>query len=135
LIFILSNSDFVQGINDLQTKADRAAQTYIITELRKRFPLACIIGEEGDDIMECLDGLVSPVIGDGERKEITSHSEILTRSVPETLTSVKEDEVHTNDKNKSTSYPIKKPNTNKSVFKIDNDFLYTGRYLGGSIGR
>jgi len=80
----------VQGINDLQTKADRAAQTYIIGELRKRFPKASIIGEEGDDVSESLDGLVSKTPQeDFDDKD----NEILMKTVPDTLASFKEDDV------------------------------------------
>ena len=36
-----------KGINDLQTEADRSAQTCIIESLTRQFPGVTIIGEEG----------------------------------------------------------------------------------------
>jgi 3'(2'), 5'-bisphosphate nucleotidase len=47
-----------KGTNDLQTKADRAAQNYIITKLSSLFPKVTIIGEEGEDISESYENLL-----------------------------------------------------------------------------
>lgn len=36
-----------QGVNDLQTEADRSAQRCIVASLSQQFPNLSIIGEEG----------------------------------------------------------------------------------------
>lgn len=80
----------LKGINDLQTLADRAAQTYIIRELKNKFPNASIIGEEGEDVAENLDDLLSPV---GTPSSPPVFPEILMKTVPEPLNSISEDQV------------------------------------------
>lgn len=81
----------LQGTNDLQTKADRAAQVYITQELHKKFPLASIIGEEGD-VMESLEDLISPVGTPIEGRDLPS-AEILSKTVPIELSSIQESDV------------------------------------------
>jgi len=76
-----------KGINDLQTKADRAAQQYIISKLSSQFPKAAIIGEEPDDSeIETIDDLVS-------NENITGFPEISKYELPETLKSISEDQI------------------------------------------
>ena len=36
----------MQGFKDLQTEADRSAQSCIVASLQKQYPLAAVIGEE-----------------------------------------------------------------------------------------
>jgi 3'(2'), 5'-bisphosphate nucleotidase len=78
-----------KGINDLQTRADRAAQQYIISELSSQFPKASIIGEEPDggpkenleefsSILKCLE---SPF------------PDIIKQTVPDSISSISEDEI------------------------------------------
>lgn len=81
-----------KGTDDLQTKADRAAQVYITQELHKKFPLASIIGEEGDNLTENLDDLVSPVGSPIQANDLPL-GEILSKSVPTDLSSIQESEV------------------------------------------
>lgn len=45
-MFLRDNFMFVQGINDLQTEADRSAQRCIVSSLQKSFPNVAVIGEE-----------------------------------------------------------------------------------------
>lgn len=78
-----------KGINDLQTKADRAAQQYIVQRLRQSYPDATVIGEEGDDLTESLEGLLSPATTPSE----PVFPEILTKSVPDKLLSIQEKDV------------------------------------------
>jgi len=87
------NLDIVdKGTNDLQTKADRAAQVYITQELHKKFPLASIIGEEGDDVSESLEDLISPVGTPIDARDLPS-AEILSKTVPAELNSIQESDV------------------------------------------
>ncbi|CAL8111630.1 unnamed protein product [Orchesella dallaii] len=78
-----------KGVNDLQTKADRCAQYYIVQRLKRCFPKATIIGEEGDDVSENLEGLLSPATTPPE----PLFPEILNKSVPEKLLSISEENV------------------------------------------
>lgn len=84
-------ADF-QGKNDLQTLADSSAQKCIIAALTKCYPKATIIGEEGqlalDDVPE-------------EWTDISPYDEILKRTCPKDLETVKEEDV-------SSSYLITK---------------------------
>lgn len=57
--------------------------------LRQRFPHVTIIGEEGENVSESLEGLLSPATTPSE----PLFPEILTKSVPEQLLSIKEDNV------------------------------------------
>jgi len=87
------NLDIVdKGVNDLQTKADRAVQVYICQELQKKFPQACIIGEEGENVTEDLKDLISPAVSPTDSIQ-PPFSDILTRKVPEELCNIPESEV------------------------------------------
>ncbi|ODN02330.1 3'(2'),5'-bisphosphate nucleotidase 1 [Orchesella cincta] len=78
-----------KGVNDLQTKADRCAQQYIVQRMKQSFPKATIIGEEGEDVSENLDGLLSPATTPSE----PLFPEILTKAVPEKLLEISEDNI------------------------------------------
>jgi len=82
-----------KGTNDLQTKADRAAQQYIVQKLTSNFPKASIIGEEGNDINECLGDLVSPVSPNSASIPTDPFPEILTKTVPDHISNISEDQV------------------------------------------
>ncbi|BES90308.1 Inositol monophosphatase family [Nesidiocoris tenuis] len=73
-----------KGKNDLQTLADSSAQKCIIAALTKCYPKATIIGEEGqlalDDVPE-------------EWTDISPNDEILKRTCPKDLETVKEEDI------------------------------------------
>ncbi|CAG7820562.1 unnamed protein product [Allacma fusca] len=80
-----------KGTNDLQTKADRAAQNYIITTLSSLFPKVTIIGEEGDNVSESFDGLLSTdtLVDKCSVIDVTSAQ----KEVPEHVRSIQEEDL------------------------------------------
>lgn len=72
-----------EGINDLQTEADRSVQRCIVTSLSKQFPKLTIIGEETLEEKKISDDWI-----------ITDHDkDVLATSLPSHLSNVKEEDV------------------------------------------
>lgn len=90
-----------KGVNDLQTKADRAAQQYIVQKLKQSFPKVNVIGEEGEDVSESLEGLLSPATTPSE----PLFPEILTKAIPDNLRSIEEESV---SRNKTLSFNLQR---------------------------
>jgi len=81
-----------KGINDLQTRADRAAQLYIVSNLAKQFPKASIIGEESDESLaedKDLESLISSANAEGTDQ----FPEILTKDVSDEIKSISEEDI------------------------------------------
>ena len=72
----------MQGVNDLQTEADRTVQQIIIGNLSQNFPKIQIIGEE-EQTQEATVDMVTD----------TNIAEILKLNCPQDLTDIKEEDV------------------------------------------
>jgi fructose-1,6-bisphosphatase/inositol monophosphatase family enzyme len=48
---LLTTEYYLQGKNDYQTEADRAAQRCILASLHKQFPKVSIVGEEVSQLL------------------------------------------------------------------------------------
>ncbi|XP_077561587.1 3'(2'),5'-bisphosphate nucleotidase 1 [Haemaphysalis longicornis] len=72
-----------EGINDLQTEADRSVQRCIVTSLSRQFPKLTIIGEETLEEKKISDDWI-----------ITDHDkDVLSTSLPDELKDVKEEDL------------------------------------------
>lgn len=72
-----------EGINDLQTEADRSVQRCIVTSLSRQFPKLTIIGEETLEEKKISDDWI-----------ITDHDkDVLSTSLPDHLKDVKEEDL------------------------------------------
>jgi len=81
----------MQGTNDLQTKADRAAQQYIMETLSKSYPKATIIGEEGE--LSTLNEGVQEILQSEKIPVGLLSKDILEKNIPENLGAIKEEDV------------------------------------------
>ncbi|XP_029846997.2 3'(2'),5'-bisphosphate nucleotidase 1 isoform X2 [Ixodes scapularis] len=72
-----------EGINDLQTEADRSVQRCIVTSLSRQFPKLTIIGEETLEEKKISDDWI-----------ITEHDkDVLATSLPDNLKNIKEEDL------------------------------------------